>query len=110
MGKEGRGEDGERLAPPEAVNATQGSTLLYNVKRCDEPVPFIPPHYAYGMEYIEDMIGRGGRIVSEQFGGSDYWWFEFGGTLDTISDTQEITLELRRLLMGVWNYIKNSGK
>lgn len=42
--------------------------------------------------------------------GSDCWWFEYGGLCNTISDSQEITLELKRLVLGIWNYIKNSGK
>ena len=28
----------------------------------------------------------------------------------TIGDAQDIALELKRLVLGVWNYIKNSGK
>ena len=42
--------------------------------------------------------------------GCDCWWFEYGGMKDTIADEQSITIELKRLVLGVWNYIKNSGK
>ena len=45
-------------------------------------------------------------MVNEKMGGSDCWWFEYGGSLDTIGRLQDITLELKRLVMGVWNYIK----
>ena len=42
--------------------------------------------------------------------GSDCWWFEYRGLRDTISNAQDIALELRRLVLGVWNHVKNSGK
>ena len=42
--------------------------------------------------------------------GSDCWWFEYGGANDTITDAQDIAFELKKLALGVWNYIKNSGK
>lgn len=87
-----------------------GSSILYYVKKEDHPVRFVAPAYACSMAEIEALVGKGGRIVSEQQSGSDYWWFEYGGLRDTIAETQEIGLELKRLVMGVWNYIKNSGK
>lgn len=37
------------------------------------------------------------------------WWFELGGRQDTIAEDGAIALELRRLVLGVWDYIKNSG-
>lgn len=89
---------------------TLGNSILYYTKREDHPVPFIPPDYAYSMEQIDNILGRGGRMINERMGGSDCWWFEYGGLLDTIKDSQEIAIELKRLVMGVWNYIKNSGK
>ena len=88
----------------------QGSSILYYTRREDHPVKFIPPDYAYGMEKIEEILGRGGRVITERSSGSDCWWFEYGGIRDTIGDAQDIALELKRLVMGVWNYIKNSGK
>lgn len=89
---------------------TMGNSILFFTRREDHPVRFVPPDYAYGMEEIERLVGNGGRIVSEQMTGSDCWWFEFGGAQNTIDDAQQIGIELKRLVMGVWNYIKNSGK
>ena len=88
----------------------QGSSILYYTRKEDHPVVFIPPDYAYSMEKIKELMGRGGRIITEQSSGSDCWWFEYGGIRDTIGDAQDIALELRRLVLGVWNYIKNSGR
>lgn len=109
-GKEDRTAYGESYAPEQPSTATQGNSLLFFVKKTTEPVSFIPPAYAYPMERIEALINRGGRVLSTEFSGSDYWWFEYGGSSDTVSQYQEITLELKRLIMGVWNYIKNSGR
>lgn len=85
-------------------------SLLFYTREEDHAVPFIPPDYAYGIEQIGKLVDRGGRIVNEKMSGSDCWWFEFGGNQNIIENAQEITLELKRLVMGVWNYIKNSGK
>ena len=95
---------------PTAQAGLLGSSILYYVKTEDHPVEFIPPHYAYDMETVERMLGRGGRIISERHSGSDCGWFEYGGVRNTIADAQDIAFELKRMVMGVWNYIKNSGK
>lgn len=110
----GDGVLGEKAGVPFEVGngrrETLGSSILYYTRREPHPVPFIAPDYAYSMEHIEKIIGCGGRVVNERMSGSDCWWFEYGGLHDTIADAQDIALELRRLVMGVWNYIKNSGK
>ncbi len=95
---------------PGAEGELLGSSILYYTRREDHPVRFIPPSYAYGLEEVERLIGTGGRVVSERLSGSDCWWFEYGGARDTISAAQDIAIELKRLVLGVWNYIKNSGK
>jgi hypothetical protein len=53
----------------------------------------------------EDFKHR--SIRSWEFG---YWWIEWGGELDTIKDNRRIRHELLRILMGVWDHIKNSGQ
>lgn len=97
-------------ADPAPCAGLLGSSILYYVKKADHPVPFVPPAYAYDMKTVESLLGRGGRIISEQQSGSDCWWFEYGGVRNTIADAQDIALELKRMVMGVWNYIKNSGR
>lgn len=87
-----------------------GSSLLYQTRREDHRVPFIPPSFAAPMEEIEQILGSGGRILNENMSGSDCWWFELGGNMDTIRDAAQIDFKLRRLVMGVWNYVKNSRK
>jgi len=89
---------------------TLGSSILYYTRKEDHPVAFIAPDYAYPMAEIEKLVDHGGRIINERMSGCDCWWFEYGGMKDTIADEQSITIELKRLVLGVWNYIKNSGK
>ena len=49
-------------------------------------------------------------MLEPTMSGSDCWWFELGGRQDTIGEDGNIALELRRLVLGVWDYIKNSGR
>ena len=100
-------------SPGQAMNGEHEllcCSILFYTKEEDHPVSFVPPDYAYSIDDISKIVDRGGRIVNEKMSGSDCWWFEYGGNLNIIQDLQEITLELKRLVMGVWNYIKNSGK
>jgi ribulose 1,5-bisphosphate synthetase/thiazole synthase len=90
-------------------NSTMGNSILFNTCKEDHPIKYVAPHYAYNLQQIESILGHGGRVISENMGGSDCWWFEYGGLQDTIEDSQDIALELRRMALGVWNYIKNSG-
>lgn len=110
MGKEDRARYGESFAPVTAEKTTFGNTIFFFTKKEQQPVPYVAPGFAYSMEYVEELLGKGGRIVNERMDGCDYWWFETGGMWDTITDSQKIALELKRLVLGVWNYIKNSGK
>lgn len=109
-GRESRAEFGERFAPEKEDPYLLGSTIYFQTKRAKNPVRFIPPHFAYSEAEIKKILNHGGRIVNEKMSGCDYWWLEYGGILDTIGDNQQITLELKRIAMGIWNYIKNSGE
>jgi hypothetical protein len=110
IGKECNGTYGEEHAPEQFDPTTQGCTILMTFIKRDRPVAFVPPSYAYPIEYIEKLLNNGGRMVSEKSNGCDFWWVEFGGQKDTINEIAFITLELKRLTLGIYNYIKNSGK
>lgn len=103
-GREARGQYGERLAPEHADQKTMGNSLLFMARKHEHPMPFSPPPWARKFTK-EDFEHRG--IRSWEYG---YWWIEWGGELDTIKDNRRIRHELLRILMGVWNYIKNSGE
>lgn len=110
VGKESRDTYGETFAPAVEERTTFGSTIFFFTKKEDHPVEYVAPDYAYSLDYVEELLGKGGRIANERMDGCDYWWFETGGMEDTIADAQKIALELKRLVAGVWNYIKNSGQ
>ena len=104
LGREGRDEYGESMAPPQADRKALGSTLLFTTRRHDSPVPFRPPHWARKFPRCEDLPYRSHH--SWEYG---YWWIEWGGVLDTIKDNERIRDELLAIALGVWDHIKNSG-
>ena len=110
IGQENKTEYNEQYAADTASAHTLGSSIFYYTKKSAHQVPFVAPEYIYGFEHIEKLLTSGGHIVDEKQNGSDYWWFEYGGVINTIADAQKINLELKKLALGVWNYIKNSGK
>ena len=66
-------------------------------------MPFTPPKWARKIGK-EQLLHR--QIDSWEYG---YWWIEWGGDRDIIADNERIRFELLSIVMGVWDYIKNSG-
>ncbi|MBN1591116.1 MAG: FAD-dependent oxidoreductase [Pirellulales bacterium] len=106
MGAESADEFGEPLAPAADYGELLGHTIYFQSKDVGRPVRFVPPEFA-----LNDLgkITRCDRIHSG-IQGRDFWWLEYGGRLDTIHDTETIKWELWRIVYGIWNHIKNSGK
>ena len=102
-GHEARGEFNESLAPPIAGTGTLGSSILFTSKEHDGPVPFLAPSWARKItkEHLQHR-----NVKSWEYG---YWWIEWGGLQDAIHDNERIRFELLSIVMGVWDYIKNSG-
>ncbi len=104
VGRERRDEYGESWAPEKADRLTLGSSILFMARRYDRPQPYRAP--AWARRFSEsDFVHR--PIPSFEYG---YWWFEWGGHLDTIRDNGAIRHELLRIALGVWNYVKNSDR
>lgn len=103
-GREARSEFGETLTPEKADQETLGSSILFTSKMHDRPMPFTPPKWARKVT-AEQLRFR--RINSWEYG---YWWIEWGGDLNTVWDNERIRFELLSILLGVWDYIKNSGQ
>ena len=110
VGREGKEEFGEPLAQSQADGMKLGSSLLYQAKKHDHPMPFKAPSWARKITN-EAMRLRFGRKDPHCDLGLEYgfWWMEWGGHLDTIQDNEKIRDELMSILMGVWDYVKNSG-
>lgn len=109
-GREGRDEYQESLAVENGDNQTLGSTLLYQARKHDRPMPFQAPSWARKFKK-EDLrlrpYGKPGLDTNIEFG---FWWVEWGGTLDTIKDNETIRDELLAILLGVWDFIKNDSE
>ncbi|MEK7406736.1 MAG: FAD-dependent oxidoreductase [Acidobacteriota bacterium] len=102
-GREARGEFNESLAPEKADEQTLGSSILFTSRLHQRPMPFTAPKWA---RKITREHLRLRRISSWEYG---YWWIEWGGQLNTIRDNERIRFELLAMVLGVWDYIKNSG-
>jgi hypothetical protein len=107
MGAESRDEFGEKFAPSREYGELLGHSLYFYSKDLGRPVKFTPPSFA--LTDITTSVPRFRCFNTKEFG-CRLWWLEYGGRLDTVHDTETIKWELWKLVYGVWNYIKNSGK
>jgi hypothetical protein len=109
LGREAHATHGEALAPEVADAKTLGSTILFQARRHDRPMPYTPPPWVRRFK-AEDFkfrpFGRGGSDLGLEYG---YWWIEWGGCLDTIKDNERIRDELIAIALGVWHHIKNES-
>lgn len=110
-GREDRQAHGETHALPAADRQTLGSSLLYQARRYEKPMPYVAPSWARKFT-AEDLRLRLRIDDPTHEDGLEYgfWWAEWGGQLDTIKDNETIRDELLAILFGVWDYIKNSGR
>ena len=106
IGAEAIDEFGEQLAPAEPSSDLLGHSIFFYTRDTKKPVRFTRPAYA-----LDDItkIPRYRRFNAKEFG-SELWWIEYGGTLDTVHDCEQIKWELWKVIYCVWDYIKNSGK
>jgi len=106
MGREGRDEYGESIAPEKADHRTMGMTCLFQAREHDTPQPFTAPPWACRFLHDEDLpFGAGGH----EWLAMGYWWVELGGEYDSIRDTEILRDELLKIVYGVWDHIKNHG-
>ncbi len=87
-----------------------GHSIIFYVRDTGRPVRFTAPNFA--LKDAEKLIPKLQNPHYFNVGqhGCKYWWLEYGGRLDTIKDTEKIKFELWKVVYGVWDYIKNSGK
>jgi hypothetical protein len=106
MGAESRDEFGEGFAPDKSYGELLGHSMYFYSKETGKPVKFIAPSFA-----LKDItvIPRY-RDIQAKDSGCRFWWFEYGGRLDTVHETEKIKWELWRIIYGAWDYIKNSGR
>lgn len=107
VGHEARAEYGEPIAPEVADRRTMGMTCLFQAREYATPQPFAAPAWANRYEHDEELPygAKGHRWL--QMG---YWWIELGGEGDSIADTETLRDELLKIVLGVWDHIKNRGE
>ncbi len=111
IGREGKDEFGEFWAPEKHDSFTMGNSIYFETEDAGHEVKFTPPAFAHDitkMDFLKDIN------KPENFRGfsvyGPHWAYEFGGQLDILKDHNETELELRKLIYGIWDYVKNSGK
>ena len=107
IGREASTEYDEPWAPEEADRELLGSTILFYTKDVGHPVDFVAPDSA---KDITQTVIPTSRILRSGDTGAHYWWIEWGGHLDTVDQNEAIRDELRAVIFGIWDYIKNSGR
>ncbi len=105
IGAESRAEFGELLAPEQEEHSLLGHSLYFYSRDTGRPVKYVPPSFALA-DIREIPRFRELRVTDS---GCRLWWLEYGGTRDTVYETEEIKWELWKVAYGVWNHIKNSG-
>lgn len=111
MGAEAKAEFGEKSADESAQTWTMGHTLYFEIEDVGHPVKFVRPKFAHDvakMDFMKDM-GNPQKMRMLYVGGR-FWTLEYGGQVNTIADNEHIHLELRKLVYGLWDHIKNSGE
>ncbi|QMU97281.1 FAD-dependent oxidoreductase [Microbacterium esteraromaticum] len=107
IGREAAAEFDEAWAPETADDELLGSTILFYTKDLGRPVDFVAPDSAKDITQTPIPTSR---ILRSGDSGAHYWWIEWGGHLDTVHDNEAIRDELRSVIFGIWDYIKNSGR
>ena len=107
LGREARNEFGEKIAPEEADEYGISSTLSFKAIDTGKPVSYTPPSFALDITKSDLLLYR--EIPCENFYESQ-WYYQVSGKTDQIKNSQGIIKDHMRLVYGIWDYIKNSGK
>lgn len=110
IGAEDKEEYRELFAPDKEYGELLGHSIFFYMKDTGKPVQYTAPDFA--LKDVENAIPKLMRpdYFNTNQHGCKYWWLEYGGRFDTIHDTEAIKYELWKVVYGIWDYIKNSGK
>ncbi len=109
QGREGADEFEERLAVAQADRKTLGSTIMFQARKHDRPMPFVAPPWVRKFKESDFKLRPYGQPESDLGLEYGYWWAEWGGCLDTLKDNEKIRDELLAITLGIWNYVKNES-
>lgn len=99
VGREGKDETGEPLAPDKADRQVMGSTFMWYAEEADQPASF--PETPWAVEFNEKTalkVTRGG------------WDWELGMKQDQIKEGEEIRDYDYRVIYGNWSFLKNRSR
>lgn len=111
IGAEDKEEHLELFAPDKnEYGELLGHSIFFYMKDTGKPVSYVATEFA--LKNVEEVIPKimNPGYFSTGHHGCKYWWLEYGGRIDTIHDTEAIKYELWKVVYGIWDYIKNSGK
>lgn len=110
MGREGRSEFDEGLAPEKPDLCTLGATLTYRGMPTGRMWigPSQPPVRPYQAPAWARQLPEG-TVDSDFCARGEQWWLEWGGTKNTLTDTEAIRDELLRIVYGLWAVTPGRG-
>ena len=106
IGAESKDEFDEGFAPDKEYGELLGHSIYFFTKDAGRPITFTAPSYA--LKDVSSIVKYRSYELSDH--GCKLWWLEYGGRLDTIHQTEEIKWELWKVIYGIWDHVKNSGK
>ncbi len=105
-GRESAAKFEEETYVKETDSCTMGMSCLLQGRETGQPVRFIPPEWSSrlcGDDFAE-------RLRNPYDTAENFWYLELGGDRDSIKDTEAVASELIPLVLGTWDYIKNSKR
>jgi hypothetical protein len=105
VGREGRDEHNESIAPAKSDKRTMGMSCLIQARETDRFQEYVPPTWAYKYNSDGELPERYHNLTGNQ----NFWWLEIGGMDDSIRDTETLRDELLKIGFGIWDHIKNRG-
>jgi hypothetical protein len=99
VGREGRDETGEDLAPEKADNQVMGASYMWYADETQNPAAF--PETPWALEFNERTAQRGSR--------GDWDW-ETGMRQDQVGEAEAIRDHAYRAIYGNWSFLKNHAE
>ena len=99
IGREGRADYGERMAPEKADKMTMGASVQWYSEPVEKPASF--PRFEFGLSFDDQKVER--VTMGE-------WTWETGMTWDQIRDAEKIRDYGLLVVFSNWSYLKNHLK
>jgi hypothetical protein len=111
MGREGRPETGELLAPPQADKLLMGMSNFWTAVHTGAPAAF--PACPWALPITEESVEVSTPKYPPKFGEYAYvggWNWEGGFNRDPIAEAERVRDHNLRAIFGTWDFLKNRSK